>query len=534
MEGRSYRCDVVVVGLGPTGAVLANMLGKRGWSVVGIERDEDIYYAPRAVHFDDEVMRIFQSIGLSQAISKTSEPFREMEFLERPGGKRLLLSKVGSQDKRYGHAGAWWFHQPTLERHFHEGLGRFPHVVALRGFEATQMTQSADGVRAVAVGPDGAEITVSARYLIGCDGGRSFVRKAAQLPLQTADFDQAWVVVDTKARCGGKDPRLPAVHQQVCDPRQPVTYVPLAAPYYEWQFMVVGDKSEREATDPAFVRNQLRDFVDLDTIDITRIAYYRFHGLWAHRWRDGRVVLAGDCAHQMPPFLGQGMCSGIRDAQGLAWRLDLVLAGKAEAAILDDYQIERSEHIRHIINGAMYLGRIIQTRSPLVAMLRNALLFWPANASAYLNGVFIRTANRKRPISKGFFGGKARKLAGSLSIQPMVAFRGRDMLLDDVLGDGFALIGRPQALQPHRGAIDMLRAEGDVAVYEIGDARSPERLVDIEGRFADWFDENRVDFVLLRPDRYVFDGGRAKDLPAVVEEFRRKRASTRVKCAEAA
>jgi 3-(3-hydroxy-phenyl)propionate hydroxylase len=108
------------------------------------------------------------------------------------------------------------------------------------------------------------------------------------------------------------------------------------------------------------------------------------------------------------------------------------------------------------------------------------------------------------------------------------------MLLDDVLGDGFALIGRPQALQPHRGAIDMLRAEGDVAVYEIGDARSPERLVDIEGRFADWFDENRVDFVLLRPDRYVFDGGRAKDLPAVVEEFRRKRASTRVKCAEAA
>ena len=143
MEERCLGCDVVIVGLGPTGSVLANMLGKQGWLVVGIERDEDIYYAPRAVHFDDEIMRIFQSMGLSDAISRTSEPFSEMEFLGRARGKPLLRSKVGSQDQRYGHAGAWWFHQPTLERHFQNGLKRFPNVTALHGLEATAIETNA-------------------------------------------------------------------------------------------------------------------------------------------------------------------------------------------------------------------------------------------------------------------------------------------------------------------------------------------------------------------------------------------------------
>lgn len=534
VEERCLGCDVVIVGLGPTGSVLANMLGKQGWLVVGIERDEDIYYAPRAVHFDDEIMRIFQSMGLSDAISRTSEPFSEMEFLGRARGKPLLRSKVGSQDQRYGHAGAWWFHQPTLERHFQNGLKRFPNVTALHGLEATAIETNAEGVRVRGVRTDGSEIEVSARYLIGCDGGRSLIRKAARLQLNSFEFDEAWVVVDTKTRSGGKDPKLPAVHQQVCNPRQPVTYVPMAGPYYEWQFMVVDGKSEREATDPAFVRKQLREFVDLGTIEITRIAYYRFHALWARKWREGRIILAGNSAHQMPPFLGQGMCSGIRDAQSLAWRLDLVLSRNADEVILDDYQTERSEHVGHLIQGAIFLGHIIQTRRRWIARLRNGLLFWPARTFSIFNEQLIRTANRKQPISTGFIGSNARQLAGRLSIQPKISFRAKDMLLDDALGCGFAVIARAGALQGHQAILERLKREYRVVAFEIGNSRSRDCLVDIEGKLAAWFDENRVDFVLLRPDRYVFDGGRVGELATIVSDFQRKFASPRSNLAAAA
>ncbi|WGM45904.1 putative NADH-specific resorcinol 4-hydroxylase [Brevundimonas sp. NIBR10] len=368
------ECDVAIVGLGPTGAMLANLLGPKGWRVVGLERDADIYYAPRAVHFDDEIMRNFQLAGLSDEIGRTSEPFADMAFRLTAKGRPAMRTVIGNQDRRYGHAGAWWFHQPTLEKHLRDGLTRFGAVQAFYGAEVVELAQHDHTVDVVArIGGD--LRTVRARYVIGCDGGRSFVRRQAGLVLDSADFDEPWVVVDAKARCGGKDPTLAADHFQVCDPRQPVTYVPMAGPYYEWQFMVTGGRSEKEATDPAFVRRQLRDYVDLDRIDITRIAFYRFHALWARTWRRGGILLAGDSAHQMPPFLGQGMCSGIRDAVSLAWRLDLVLGGQADETVLDDYEAERSAHVRHIINGAMFLGNVIQTRRRAVAVARNALLF---------------------------------------------------------------------------------------------------------------------------------------------------------------
>lgn len=511
MDLNSFSADVVIVGLGPTGMVLANFLGKMGWSVIGLERDEDIYYAPRAVHFDDEIMRIFQAIGLSEEIARTSEPFKDMELLGKPGGKPLMRTKIGYQDRRYGHHGAWWFHQPTLERHLWEGMARFPDVTAIRGAEVISIDQDLRGVRATARKLDGTTIAVRSQYLIGCDGGRSFVRKTADLSLASANFDEAWVVVDTKARCAGKDSTLPANHQQICDPKQPVTYVPMAGPYYEWQFMVTGGKSEREATNPTLVRSQLKRFVDLDRIEINRIAYYKFHALWATKWRNERILLAGDSAHQMPPFLGQGMCSGLRDAQALAWRLDLVLAGRADETLLDDYQLERLDHVSHIIKGAMFLGRVIQTRHRWLALLRNALLFWPANRSARINHLIYRTANRKQPLTRGFFGKNRPKIAGHLSLQPIVTFSGSDMLLDEALGSRFAILARQGSLTAMRSTIYRLTNERDFAFVEISAAGSDAHVIDRDGKLLAWMDKLDADFVLLRPDRYIFDAGRAAD-----------------------
>ncbi|MBV8503312.1 MAG: bifunctional 3-(3-hydroxy-phenyl)propionate/3-hydroxycinnamic acid hydroxylase [Paucibacter sp.] len=513
----SLACEVAIVGLGPTGAVLANLLGQRGRSVICLERDEDIYYAPKAVHFDDEAMRIFQDAGLAEAIAASAESFEDMELLLKPGRAPVARLSVGNQDRRYGHAGAWWFHQPTLERQLREGLRRFPQVRTLLGWRVTALQSQAEGVSLQAENEAGATLRVAAQWLIGCDGGRSFVRRASGIELASADFDEAWVVVDTRTVTGRKNASLPKRHRQVCDPTQPVTYVPLAGPYYEWQFMVVDGADEKTATDPARVRRQLAPFVNPDQVEINRIAHYRFHALWARRWRAGRVLLAGDSAHQMPPFLGQGMCSGLRDAHALAWRLDLLLAGRADDQVLQDYEDERGQHVMEIIQGAMFLGRIIQTRSRLVAWLRNQFLLRPVGRVPLLNRWLMNTANRKRPITAGSFGRLRPALAGHLLPQPKVqAADGRQLLLDELLGPGFALLTLRGGSALDARALAELAQRLPLRVLPVGDPSEPGSIGDRSGTLQRLFRQHRLDFILVRPDRYIHDAGRSEDFVSLV------------------
>ncbi len=517
--------DVLIVGLGPTGAVLANILGQYGWSVAGIEREEDLYYAPRAVHFDDEILRVFQSIGLAGEIERTSEAFWGIEMPLTPTGKPMYRTPIGTQDFRYGYRGAYWFHQPTLEQHFHDGMKRYANVVTYLGAEVTAIAQDASGVTVTVRHSDGRTGPLRARYLVGCDGGKSMVRKAAGLTLTSADFEEPWVVVDTKTISGKKDPNLPKEHRQYCNPHQPVTYVPMAGNYYEWQFMVTGGKTEQQATDPYLVRQQLKPFVDLHTIEITRIAYYKFHALWAEKWRNGRLLLAGDAAHQMPPFLGQGMCAGVRDASVLGWRLDLVLRGQATEQLLDTYESERRAHVRHIINGAMFLGSLIQTKKPWVAFLRNNLMFRPAQALPALRKFIYEQANRKRPISHGLLGQRRPKLVGHLAIQPKVSpATGAPVLLDEVLGLGFAVLARASAAPALRAQLarQPLPVVCRLVAFAPTSTPAAEAVGDTDGRLADWFAEHGVDFVLIRPDRYVYDGGKVTDFATIAADFTRQ------------
>jgi 3-(3-hydroxy-phenyl)propionate hydroxylase len=520
MEQVLPSCDVVVIGLGPTGLVLANLLGQRGWSVAGFERDADVYYAPRAVHFDDEVMRIFQKAGLHEEMSRCCEPFQYMEMILKPGGKPIFRGKVGVQDRRNGYAGAWWFHQPTLERHLRAGIERYSQVIPYYGAEVTGIVQDDSGVTVTATTSDGQARSVRARFAIGCDGGRSFTRKTAGLQFDSADFDEAWVVVDTRTRSGAKEADLPANHFQCCDPKQPVTYVPLAGPYYEWQFMVTDGKPEREATDPAYVRRKLRAFADLSRLEIIRIAYYRFHALWARKWSNGRIVLAGDSAHQMPPFLGQGMCSGIRDAESLSWRLDLALKGYDYRRLLDEYQRERSAHVRHIIQGAMFLGNRIQTRSRFMAVLRNNLVLRPAHWVPVLNRLFLWVANRKRPLEEGFFGKTRRRCAGRLFPQPVVAcVDGSAKLLDEIMGPGFAIVARNSAIAALPPDVRELAARLPLRLVTFAATPQAGVVGDQSGVLDKWFASAKADFALVRPDRYVYDAGRADQLGAILQNF---------------
>ena len=522
MEQKPPGCDVIIIGLGPTGLVLANLLGQRGWNVVGFEADTDVYYAPRAVHFDDEVMRIFQEAGLHEAMIRSCEPFQDLEFTLKPGGKPVFKGKVGTQDRRYGFPGAWWFHQPTLERILRAGLERYRNVTPHYGASVTDIAQDDNSVTVTAAMPDGTPRSITGRFAIGCDGGRSFTRKAAGLTLDSAEFDEPWIVVDTRTRSGKKEPTLPPNHFQCCDPRQPVTYVPLAGPYYEWQFMVTDGKCEREATDPVYVRRKLRAFADLSKLEIIRIAYYRFHALWARSWRNGRIVLAGDSAHQTPPFLGQGMCSGIRDAESLSWRLDLALNGCRYERLLNEYESERSTHVQHLIKGAMFLGNRIQTRSRVMAFLRNNLIFRPANLVPVLNRLFMTVANRKRPLAipGGFFGSNRPRLAGHLFPQPMLTRPdGASIPLDEVIGQGFAIVAREGAFSQQSPELLELAGRLPIRLVTFGANASPDVMLDHSGALHNWFKRAKVDFVLVRPDRYVYDAGRADQLSAVLKAF---------------
>lgn len=513
-----HECDVLIVGLGPTGSLLANLLGQYGWSVIGIEPHEKVFDAARAVHFDDETMRVFQFAGLSREIERTSEPFTHIEFRRSFRAEPMVTAKIGSDDHPYGHPQSWWFHQPILEQHLRDGLLRFPTVKALYGFTATEMEQSSDGVLVSAVSGVGESVRIRARYLVGCDGGRSFVRKTAGIPLQSAGFDESWLVVDIRTRSGEKDRTLPPNHAQICDPKQPATYVPTAGPYYRWEFLVV-DKNEKEVTDPAVVRERLSRYVDLSTMEIVRTACYTFHGLWAEDWVSGRVVLAGDAAHQMPPFLGQGLCSGVRDAHALAWRLDLILSGRSAPGILKDYSEERCAHVREIIKGAIRLGRIIQTRNEAIAFLRDQLFFRALRSVALFRKAFLKNVNRKKPLKDGCIGSLS-CLAGRLSPQPQVGLTaGSTELLDEALGHGFAVLARRGVLKQNRPILDELSRRLPVRMLEFSTHGMNGRLVDHQNTLHQWFDKDGIDFVVIRPDRYIYDAGKSGELQRTVSEL---------------
>jgi 3-(3-hydroxy-phenyl)propionate hydroxylase len=218
----------------------------------------------------------------------------------------------------------------------------------------------------------------------------------------------------------------------------------------------------------------------------------------------------------MPPFLGQGMCSGIRDASSLAWRLDLVLSGAPEN-LLDDYEAERNTHVQSLIRGAMFLGRVIQTQRSAIALLRNNLLFRPAGRIPLLNRLIYQTANRKRPLRCGLVGHHQRRVAGHLAPQPLVRLHGgEEVLLDEVLGNDFALLFRRDEINALHPTVKRARERLKLKLVSFDANASPASLGDTDGKLDAWFTQHRLDFVLIRPDRYVFDGGRIHQLEAVM------------------
>jgi 3-(3-hydroxy-phenyl)propionate hydroxylase len=459
--------DVAVVGLGPVGATLANLLALRGLAVLALDREADVYRLPRAVHFDGECMRVFQTVGIADQLAPDLTVGPGMRFVAADGALLLDWPRPMQPGPQGWHA-SYRFHQPLLETRLRERLASFAKVQIQLRREVFAVEPGADAVGLRLEDRSSGRLRQArARYVVGCDGARSIVRRYMGAGLEDLRSHERWLVVDLIL---GRDrPDLGDHTIQYCDPARPVTYVRGAGRRRRWELMLMPGEDPAAMSRPEVIWQLLSRWITPAEAQLERAAVYTFHSVIAEGWRRGRLLIAGDAAHQTPPFMGQGMCAGIRDAANLGWKLADVIDGRAGESLLDSYESERSPHVREFIETAVRLGKVIQATEPEAVRRRNAQM--RADKT-----VFTTPVPRLGPGAHDGSGA-----AGLIGEQPLLADGRR---LDDVVGYRHALLINPGWNMPTPG-------DGLIAVPADS---APARA---------WLDRLQAGAVLLRPDRYV-------------------------------
>lgn len=352
--------DVAVIGLGPVGATLANLLARCGLAVAVLERESAPYALPRAVQFDAECMRVFDAIGIAQELAAACHVVPGMKFINANG--QLLVDwprpqEIGAQ----GWHSSYRFHQPDLERILRARLSTQANVSVCLRSEVYAIEESADKVTVRYEDLSCGKLkAIEAAYVVGADGARSLVRRLIGAEMTDMGLHERWLVFDAVLK---RPWSVLGDHSvQFCDPARPATYVRGTGNRRRFEIMLHAGEDAEQMTRPDTVWSLIERWMTPADAELERAVVYTFHALVAQRWRRGRLMLAGDSAHQTPPFLGQGLCAGIRDAANLAWKLMAVRRHGAVDTLLDTYQDERAPHAREYISLAVELGRIIQAR----------------------------------------------------------------------------------------------------------------------------------------------------------------------------
>jgi 3-(3-hydroxy-phenyl)propionate hydroxylase len=491
--------DVAIVGFGPSGAVAAALLGQAGHRVFVCDQGSEIYALPRAAALDHEVLRVFQQLGLADAVTPFTEPFTDSCFYGVDG---QLIRRMTMLAPPYPQA--WTpsvvFSQPPVEAALRAAVQALPQVTVQLGSTVTGLEQDSDS--ATLRFADGQ--LINARYVIGCDGASSTVRMLAGIGLEDLGFDEPWLVVDVLANGRGLA-RLAKQSAQYCEPDRPCSYIIGTKNHRRWEISLKPGEDPVQAATAEGTWKLIERWIAPGEGILWRQASYRFHALVADRWRDRRVFVAGDAAHQQPPFLGQGMCQGIRDVTNLAWKLDTVLNGAASDAFLDSYGLERQAHVRELTTRLKSIGALIGERDLAKARARDERLLAEAGGTV----VAMPRQDVLPRLEAGALSLLNTPARGTLFPQPWVRHHGKAKRLDDVLGTGWRLLISATTTTPSHdsGALPGLRVESLGALDEA------------DGVLATWFDKHRCEAALVRPDHYVFGTtAEAAAIPALLNE----------------
>ncbi|MGX9671215.1 bifunctional 3-(3-hydroxy-phenyl)propionate/3-hydroxycinnamic acid hydroxylase [Mycobacterium sp. HM-7] len=471
--------DVAVIGYGPTGATAANLLGQMGLKVLVVERDPDIYTRARAISTDEEVLRVWQSIGLAERLQRDMLPDRPVAFVDADG--RPFLETV-IQGRGCGHPSQQFIYQPAVDSVLREGVARFANVEVLLEHECLRVTNRGDDAELLLADLRADTFKrITARYVIASDGGSSGTRGMLGIGYTGRTYGERWVVIDTKVvREWDAHDRL-RFH---CNPKRPTVDCPTPLGHHRWEYPACGGECDKDLVSDEAVWKVLREQgITPEHVEILRAVVYSHHVRVADRWRVGRVFLAGDAAHAMPPWIGQGMSAGVRDAANLCWKLAAVLRGQASDSLLDSYAAERKPHVTEVTRRAVLVGRIITERRPWLAAIRNHVvrtvtripgadaagqkLWWIPDAR-YADGFFTAT----------------HPAAGRQIPQPTVD----GVLLDDLLAGRWALL--------YTGALP-----AGAAAWTSAGAST---LQITEPSLLRWLRDHKADAVVLRPDGFIY------------------------------
>ena len=479
--------DVVVVGFGPAGAIATGLLGQAGLRTLAIDRSTTVYEKPRAIAIDHEILRVLQNMGVAEQVLPHVAPFPASEHFGVDG---QLIRRVDMVQPPYplGYIPSMVFTQPPVEAALRAHAVSWPSVELRLGVEFVSLHQDDGCVTLRLQAPGGEPYDVTAAHVIGCDGASSSVRQHLGIAFEDLIFDEPWMVIDVLVNEAGLA-KLPQTAAQYCEPARPSTFIVGPGNHRRWEIMLLPGEDPRAMEQAPAVWQLLSRWLSPEDGKLWRASSYRFHALVAERWRDGRVFLAGDAAHQQPPFIGQGMCQGIRDVVNLAWKLVAVQRGDATGPLLDSYEAERKQHVRTLTARIKAIGHAICERDPAAARARDAALI----ASGGGHAPTVTRQEIVPPLAAGLLAPQAHAANGSLFPQPWIETADGARRLDEVAGTGWRIVwdGR-------RAAASAWAHGSSVAVG--GDAALQER----DGVLAGWFDRQACVAAIVRPDHYVY------------------------------